>query len=107
MQKKVMLDHIARGRTDLGFDLLRLPDWRDLLRWSRVGILQWFVYYDDVTALEAVLEAGGGLDRISLDEELGNAAFFGHWKVCDFLIGQGADVNAPIPRPARHRSTTR
>lgn len=52
------------------------------------------VYYDDVTAFKAVLQAGGDLTSIDLDAELGNAAFFGHWKMCDFLIAQGADVTA-------------
>ena len=58
--------------------------------------MQWFVYYDDVTALKAVLEAGGDLSSVDLDQELGHAAFFGHWKVADFLITHGADVNARI-----------
>lgn len=43
-------------------------------------------------------EAGGTLDSIDLNAELGNAAFFGHWKVCDFLNNQGADVNAPVDK---------
>ena len=55
--------------------------------------MQWLVYYNDSTALRAVLEYGGNFDSINLNEELGNAAFFGHWKVCDFLINNGADVN--------------
>ncbi len=97
MDRQAILDRIGRGRTDLVFELLRLPDWRDALREGPVRALQWFVYYDDVTALKAVLEAGGDLGSIDLDGELGNAAFFGHWKVCDFLIGHGADVNAVVP----------
>ena len=94
MNKAAILDSIGRGRTDLVHDLLRLPDWPETLRDGPVKALQWFVYYNDVTALKAVLNAGGDLRSIDLDEELGNAAFFGHWKVCDFLIGHGADVNA-------------
>ena len=97
MKKKQILDNIGRGRTDLVFDLLELPDWEETLREGRIKVLQWFVYYNDVTALKAVLEAGGDLSSISLDEELRNAGFFGHWKVCDFLIQQGADVHALHP----------
>ena len=52
--KDSILDRISRGRTDLVFDLLRLPDWRDTLREGPVRVLQWFVYYNDVTALKAV-----------------------------------------------------
>jgi ankyrin repeat protein len=97
MDRDMILDRIARGRTDLVFELLRLPDWRDVLAQGRVRPLQWFVYYGDVTALKAVLEAGGDLDTLNLDEELGHAAFFGHWKACDFLIAHGANPNASVP----------
>lgn len=94
MNKSEILDRISRGRTDLVFDLLGLADWPAVLGQGRVRALQWFVYYNDVTAMKAILEAGGDLSSINLDDELGNAAFFGHWKMCDFLIAQGADVNA-------------
>ena len=97
MNKEQILEKIGRGRTDLVFELLRLSDWQETLPQGQVRILQWFIYYNDVTALKAVLEAGGDLSSVTLDEELGNAAFFGHWKVCDFLIGNGADVNASHP----------
>lgn len=97
MDKQAILDRISQGRTDLVFELLRLPDWRDALREGPIEAMQWFVYYDDVTALKAVLEAGGDLDSIDLDEQLRHAAFFGHWKVCDFLIAQGADVGSTVP----------
>lgn len=93
MDKEQILDRISRGRTDLVFDLLALPDWQDILREGDVKAMQWFVYYNDTTALKAVLSAGGDLSSVDLDQELGNAAFFGHWKVADFLIKHGADVN--------------
>ena len=96
MDEATILDRIRRGRTDLVFELLGLENWSELLFEGRVRVLQWLVYYDDVTALRAVLRAGGDLDSIDLDEELGNAAFFGHWKVCDFLIHHGADVNTAL-----------
>ncbi len=92
-----LLNHISQGRTDLVFELLRLSNWREVLEMGRVKVMQWFVYYDDVTALKAVLEAGGDLRSLDLNEELGNASFFGHWKVCDFLIDHGADVNSSVP----------
>jgi uncharacterized protein len=95
--KDTILDRIARGRTDLVFELLRLPEWRAALNEGDVKPLQWFVYYNDVTALRAVLNAGGDLSSIDLDRELGHASFFGHWKVADFLISQGANVNWSEP----------
>lgn len=94
MTRADILDRISRGRTDLVFDLLRRSDWPQVLDQGPVKVMQWFVYYNDVTALKAVLEAGGELSSLDLDEELGNAAFFGHWKVCDFLLRHGADVKA-------------
>jgi ankyrin repeat protein len=89
---------ISRGRTDYIFELLNHPDWKEILKSGQVKPIQWLVYYNDTTALKAVLKAGGNLDSIDLNEKLGNAAFFGHWKVCDFLINSGADVNARIDK---------
>ncbi|MEO7673104.1 MAG: ankyrin repeat domain-containing protein [Pyrinomonadaceae bacterium] len=97
MEKDQILDHIGRGRTDLVFDLLGLPGWQSVLHEGEVNPLQWFVYYNDTTALKAVLNAGGDLNSIDLDRELGHASFFGHWKVADFLIKHGADVNYALP----------
>ncbi|KXK01455.1 MAG: ankyrin [Acidobacteria bacterium OLB17] len=97
MEKAELLDRIARGRTDLVFELLNRPDWNTLLNDGEVKPLQWFVYYNDTTAIKAVMTAGGGLSSIDIDRELGNASFFGHWKVVDFLISQGADINWSVP----------
>ena len=97
MEKSQILDRISRGRTDLVFELLKLDRWKDVLHEGQVKPLQWFVYYNDTTALKAVLNAGGDLSSIDLDSELGHASFFGHWKVVDFLILQGADVNWSVP----------
>lgn len=94
MNKASILDRISRGRTDTIGELLNLPDWRDVFNEGSIKVLQWLVYYNDVTAMKVVLDAGGDLSSINLDKELANAAFFGHWKVCDFLIAHGASVNS-------------
>src|SRR5688500_19643096 len=96
MDKSTILDRISRGRTDLVFGLLKLPDRRSVLNEGQIKPLQWFVYYNDTTALKAVLNAGGDLASVDINRELGHASFFGHWKVVDFLISQGADVNWSI-----------
>ena len=38
-----ILDRIGRGRTDMVFDLLQLPDWREQLSAQPVRLLQWLV----------------------------------------------------------------
>lgn len=97
MQVEKILDYISRGRTDFIVDLLKMKEWKTKLNEGVVKPLQWLVYYNDTTALKLVMDAGGDLTSIDVNNELGNAAFFGHWKVCDFLINHGADVNAVVP----------
>jgi len=97
INKETILDRIGRGRTDLVFELMKLPDWQTILHEGEVKPLQWFVYYNDTTALKAVLDAGGDLSSIDLNEELSHASFFGHWKVVDFLIAHGSDVKYAKP----------
>jgi len=96
MDAQDILKRISGGRTDYIISFMKLADWKSKLNEGSVKPLQWLVYYNDVTGLRAVLEHGGDLSSINLNDELGNAAFFGHWKVCDFLINQGADVNYKI-----------
>lgn len=96
MKYEKIIEYIARGRTDYIIYLLQLPNWQELLLEGTVKPLQWLIYYNDPTGLRAVLDAGGNLKSIDLESELGNAAFFGHWKVADILIGQGANVNSSV-----------
>lgn len=97
MSREKVLERISRGRTDLVFDLISLPDWQEILHQGDVKPMQWFVYYNDATSLKAILNAGGDLSSLDLDRELGHASFFGHWKVADFLIKHGANVNYALP----------
>lgn len=94
MEAEKTVELISKGRTDCIVQLIEKPNWKELLHKGQVKPLQWLVYYNDTTALKLVLASGGDLASINLDEELGNASFFGHWKVCDFLLKQGANVNA-------------
>lgn len=96
MKPEKILEMIGRGRTDFILELFDKPNWQEILHEGQIKPLQWLVYYNDTTGLKSVLKAGGTLDSISLNDELGNAAFFGHWKVCNFLIKNGADVNACV-----------
>ncbi len=98
MEVEKILNLISRGRTDFIIELMKKPDWLEVLNQGRIKPLQWLVYYNDTTGLRAVIENSGDLASIDLNAELGNAAFFGHWKVCDFLIKNGADVNALVDK---------
>lgn len=98
MKVSKIVELISRGRTDFIVKLMQKEDWKELLTKGHIKPLQWLVYYNDVTGLRAVIENGGTLESINLNDELGHAAFFGHWKVCDFLIKQGADVNCHVDK---------
>lgn len=89
MTPAAIAELVSRGRTDLVFDLLATEEGRERLP----GLLTWFVYYNDVTALRVVLHAGLDLTALDMDRELGNAAFFGHWKAADFLLAHGANAS--------------
>ena len=98
MSSNHIISYISRGRTDLIFDFLQLPDWKERLHDGPVQLIQWLVYFNDPTAIKAILQSGGDLSSIDINGELGNAAFFGHWKVCNLLIEEGADVNAFVDK---------
>lgn len=98
MEADKILEYISRGRTDFIFELMKQPQWKEYLQQGVIKPLQWLVYYNDTTGLKAVVDKGGNLDSIDVNTELGNAAFFGHWKVCDFLIQNGADVNYKVDK---------
>ncbi|GLU51292.1 ankyrin repeat domain-containing protein [Dyadobacter frigoris] len=98
MEVEKILELISHGRTDLIIELMKKPNWQEILHEGQIKPLQWLVYYNDTTGLRAILSAGGNLESINVNQELGHAAFFGHWKVCDFLINNGADVHARVEK---------
>lgn len=88
-----MLDRIAAGRTDLVFD------------WTAGGgdpaatqegasLIQWSVYYGDVSAIRHLLACGAALSSLGHNLGLNGAAFHGHWRLCAYLLEQGADPRA-------------
>lgn len=94
----LLLREFVDGRTDLVFDLLAAgcpPDKRDE---GGVSLLQWCAYYGDVSAIRFLLARGAALDSLGSNLGLDAACFHGHWRLCKFLIEQGADVNAADPR---------
>lgn len=97
MTTEELIQRIADGRTDLVWDgVARGLDANAEAR-DGMSLLQWCAYYGDVGALRFLLGHGGAL--ASLGENLGlqGAAFHGHWRLCEYLLEQGAEVNAGAP----------
>lgn len=93
MTKREILIRIASGRTDAVIELLTLPAWKELITSDEPSLFQWLIFYGDVTALRLVEKEGLDVKSLNLNNDLCDAAFFGHWKICDFLINRGANVN--------------
>ena len=92
-----MLDRIAAGRTDLVFDHLAAGHPSDAADRNGVSLLSWCAYYGDVSAMRALLTKGASLASLGENLDLNGAAFHGHWRLCQFLIENGADVDRPLP----------
>jgi ankyrin repeat protein len=90
-----MLDKIVNGRTDLVFEYLAQGHAADSKDAHGVSLVQWCAYYGDVSAVRYLLSKGES--AASLSNELNAAAFHGHWRLCQFLLELGQDVNQALP----------
>lgn len=88
-----MFDRIRDGRTDLVFEYLAQRDSASSGTPGGVSLMKWCAYYGDVSAIRFLLANGESLDSLGENFDLNGAAFHGHWKLCQFLIENGADVN--------------
>src|SRR3954463_4680478 len=92
-----MLDRISNGRTDLVFDYLLAGHAASSTDDAGVSLLRWCAYYGDVSAIRHLLAHGESLGNLGANYDLNGAAFHGHWRLCQFLIERGANVNTPLP----------
>ncbi len=92
-----MLDRIRDGRTDLVFEYLGNGHPATETDDTGVPLIKWCAYYGDVSAVRFLLGNGEKLTSLGDDLGLNAAAFHGHWRLCQFLIEQGAEVNRPSP----------
>jgi ankyrin repeat protein len=92
-----LLQQISGGRTDLVFDYLAAGNPATATDENGVSLLKWCAYYGDVSAIRFLLANGESLKSLGDDLGLGNACFHGHWRLCQFLLEQGADVNRASP----------
>ena len=88
-----LLEKIVAGRTDLVFDWIAAGSSAASGDANGVSLVQWCAYYGDVSAIKFLLANGAKIEVLGDDFGLMGASFHGHWKLCEFLIEQGADVN--------------
>lgn len=91
------LDRIADGRTDLVFEYVSKDRPAASTGRNGVRLIQWCAYYGDVSAIRFLLANGESLQSLGANIGLNEAAFHGHWQLCQFLIENGADVDHPLP----------
>ncbi|MCI0405386.1 MAG: ankyrin repeat domain-containing protein [candidate division Zixibacteria bacterium] len=96
--KGKLLERIIDGRTDLVFDYLAGGHPAASKGSSGVPLIKWCAYYGDVSAIRFLLANGESLRSLGENFDLNGAAFHGHWRLCQFLIESGADVNHPLPK---------
>lgn len=89
-----MMKQIVNGRTDFVFDLVSEGKPATLKGDDGVSLLQWCAYYGDVSAIKFLLQHGEELRSLGDDLGLPAAAFHGHWRLCEFLLENGADANS-------------
>jgi len=88
-----MLDKIADGRTDLVFEYLAAGHPATSTDSHGVSLIQSCAYYGDVSAIRFLLSKGESIAALGDNLGLNAASFHGHWRLCQFVLEQGADAN--------------
>jgi ankyrin repeat protein len=89
-----LVKELADGRTDLVFELIDAGVEPGELDKGGVSLLRWCVYFGDVSAIKFLISKGVQLASLGANLDLNGACFHGHWRLCKFLLEQGADANA-------------
>lgn len=90
-----MMDQVADGRTDLVFDYIAAGHPATSKDADGTSLINWCAYYGDVSAIRFLLANGESLPSLGDNLGLDAAAFHGHWRLCQFLVENGADANRP------------
>jgi ankyrin repeat protein len=93
----LMMKRIAAGRTDLVFDFLASGRPASATDEGGVKLIRWCSYFGDVSAIRFLLQHGETLESLGFNFGLNEAAFHGHWRLCQFLLENGADANLADP----------
>jgi ankyrin repeat protein len=91
MTAEALLARIADGRTDLVWTYAEGHS--TTVQHQGASLLDWCAYYGDVSAMRFLLGRGESLRSLGSNLGLNAAAFHGHWRLCEFLVENGADVN--------------
>lgn len=91
-----MLAKLADGRTDLVFDHVAAGN-PATATVNGIPLIHHCAYYGDVSAIRFLLANGESLTTLGQNFDLNGACFHGHWRLCQFLIENGADVNHALP----------
>jgi hypothetical protein len=91
-----MLDRIAAGRTDLVYEWLA-EGGSPAASIEGASLINWCAYYGDASGIRHLMASGESLDALGDNIGLTGAAFHGHWRLCEFLLEQGADPNFADP----------
>jgi ankyrin repeat protein len=89
-----LVKELADGRTDLVFELINAGAEPGKLDEGGVSLLSWCAYYGDVSAIKFLLSKSVPLTSLGANLDLNGVCFHGHWRLCKFLLEQGADANA-------------
>ena len=95
-----LLNQITEGRTDKIVEYLAQGQPPTSADQHGVSLIKWCAYYGDVSAIRLLLDRGETLQSLGENLELHGAAFHGYWRLCEFLIDNGANVNHPMPDTA-------
>lgn len=86
-----MLERIAAGRTDLVFQWVENGGDPGAL-FDGASLAQHCAFYGDVSAIRYLQIHGVCLEELGPNFDLNGAAFHGHWRLCEFLIENGANA---------------
>ncbi|MGA8729464.1 MAG: ankyrin repeat domain-containing protein [Terracidiphilus sp.] len=95
-QPNKMLTEFYDGRSELVFDLLSAGYSADFKDENGVSLIQHCAYYGDVSAIRFLLSRGELLESMGENFGLNAASYHGHWRLCKFLLEQGAQVNQTL-----------
>jgi ankyrin repeat protein len=88
-----LMAQISEGRTDQVFELVEAGFPANGKDDHGVSLIRHCAYYGDVSAIRFLLRCGEVIKALGENLELNGAAFHGHWRLCQFLLEHGAEVN--------------